>query len=218
MEKTATLNLRVNPTVKERAEKVLSQLGVPMSTAIDMYLNQISLTGGIPFSVSLPKAPVSIHADAMTTEEIHQKLEKGYNDIAAGRVQNAAEAFAKFREITNEALADMEQLYNHIAYVLQAPENAMDQYNRIADAILTLDTMAERIRIMESEPERSKEMRRLLVDNYSVFFVIQGDKVIVTDVLYSASDIERLNEKIKQYIKHQAGYVPVKRKVSCLFA
>ena len=45
MEKTATLNLRVNPTVKERAEKVLSQLGVPMSTAIDMYLNQISLTG-----------------------------------------------------------------------------------------------------------------------------------------------------------------------------
>ena len=55
---------------------------------------------------------------------------------------------------------------------------------------LTLDTMAERIRIMESEPERSKEMRRLLVDNYSVFFVIQGDKVIVTDVLYSASDIE----------------------------
>ena len=82
----------------KKAEKVLSQLGVPMSTAIDMYLNQISLTGGIPFSVSLPKAPVSIHADAMTTEEIHQKLEKGYNDIAAGRVQNAAEAFAKFRE------------------------------------------------------------------------------------------------------------------------
>ena len=87
MGKSATLNLRVNPAVKERAEKVLSQLGVPMSTAIDMYLNQISLTGGIPFSVSLPKAPVSIHADGMTAEEIHQKLEKGYNDIAAGRVQ-----------------------------------------------------------------------------------------------------------------------------------
>ena len=84
---------------KNRAEKVLSQLGVPMSTAIDMYLNQISLTGGIPFSVSLPKAPVSIHADAMTTEEIHQKLEKGYNDIAAGRVQNAAEAFTKLGRI-----------------------------------------------------------------------------------------------------------------------
>ncbi|MDE6970833.1 MAG: type II toxin-antitoxin system RelB/DinJ family antitoxin [Eubacterium sp.] len=98
MEKTATLNVRVNPAVKERAEKVLAQLGVPVSTAIDMYLYQISLTGGIPFSVSLPKTPVSIHADAMTTEEIHKKLEKGYNDIAAGKVQNAAEAFAKFGE------------------------------------------------------------------------------------------------------------------------
>ena len=98
MEKTATLNLRVNPVVKERAEKVLSRLGIPMSTAIDIYLNQISLTGGIPFSVSLPKAPASVHADVMTTEEIHRKLEEGYQDIAAGNVQNAVEAFREFRE------------------------------------------------------------------------------------------------------------------------
>lgn len=92
--------------------------------------------------------------------------------------------------ITEEALADMEQVYHHIAYVLCAPENAMEQYNRIADAILTLETMPERIRIMDAEPERSKEMRRLLVDHYSVFYVIREDAVIVTDVLYSESDIE----------------------------
>ena len=73
MEKTATLNLRVNPTVKERAEAVLSRLGVPMSTAIDMYLNQISLTGGIPFTVTLPKAPDSLNVDQMTDEEFHVK-------------------------------------------------------------------------------------------------------------------------------------------------
>lgn len=68
MEKTATLNLRVNPEVKERAEEVLSKLGVPMSTAINMYLNQISLTGGIPFAITLPKAPNAINADLMTTK------------------------------------------------------------------------------------------------------------------------------------------------------
>lgn len=94
-------------------------------------------------------------------------------------------------EITNEALADMEQLYNHITYNLLSPENAMDQYNRIADAILSLDTLAERVRVMESEPEQSMGIRRLLVDNYSVFYVIDGEKVTVTNVLYSASDIER---------------------------
>ena len=31
MEKTATLNLRVNPIAKQRAEQVLKQLGIPMS-------------------------------------------------------------------------------------------------------------------------------------------------------------------------------------------
>jgi DNA-damage-inducible protein J len=98
MEKSTTLNLRVNPTVKQRAEDILSQLGIPMSTAIDMYLKQISMVGGIPFSVTLPKAPESINADTMDAAEIREKLEKGYADFEAGRVQNAAEAFAKFRK------------------------------------------------------------------------------------------------------------------------
>ncbi len=43
---------------------------------------------------------------------------------------------------------------------------------------------------MDSEPEHSKEIRRMLVDNYSVFYVIKGDRVIVTNVLYTASNIE----------------------------
>lgn len=95
MEKTATLNLRVNPTVKEQAEMVLARLGVPMSTAINMYLNQISLTGGIPFAVTLPKASEDINADVMTDEEIHVKLQSGYDDVKAGRVKKAAEALKR---------------------------------------------------------------------------------------------------------------------------
>ena len=98
MEKTATLNLRVNPTVKERAEAVLSRLGIPMSTAIDIYLNQIFLTGGIPFAVTLPNAPDDINADLMSVEEIRAQLQEGYNDMLAERVENADIAFAKFRE------------------------------------------------------------------------------------------------------------------------
>lgn len=98
MEKTTTLNLRVNPDVKKRAEEILSQLGMPMSTAIDIYLKQISLTGGIPFAVTLPKAPVSVNADLMTTNEIHAKLKEGYNDIEKGNVQDASVAFQKFRK------------------------------------------------------------------------------------------------------------------------
>lgn len=93
-------------------------------------------------------------------------------------------------KITDHALADMEQIYDHIAYKLLSPENAMRQYDRIADAILTLDTMPERFRFMDSEPECAKKLRRMLVDHYSVFYVIEEDQVVVTNVLYSASDIE----------------------------
>ena len=61
---------------------------------------------------------------------------------------------------------------------------------RIADEILTLDTFPERFRIMDSEPEKRMELRRMLVDNYSVFYTIRDERVVVTDVLYTASDIE----------------------------
>ncbi|MBS4030787.1 MAG: type II toxin-antitoxin system RelB/DinJ family antitoxin [Clostridiales bacterium] len=98
MEKTATLNLRVNPDVKRRVEEVLSQLGIPMSTAIDIYLKQILMTGGIPFDVKLPKAPASVNADLMTTDEIYAKLKEGYNDIEKGNVLDASAAFQKFRK------------------------------------------------------------------------------------------------------------------------
>ena len=67
-------------------------------------------------------------------------------------------------EITEEALADMEQLYNHIAYVLLSPENAMGQYDRIAGAIGKLHTMPERFRIMDLEQEHFRRLRRMIVD------------------------------------------------------
>lgn len=97
MEKSVTMNLRVNPTLKVQAEDILKQLGIPMSTAVDMYLRQITLVGGIPFSVTLPKAPASVDADRMGTEEIHAKLQKGLEDAEAGRTRDAREAFDAFR-------------------------------------------------------------------------------------------------------------------------
>ena len=98
MEKSMTLNLRVNPVVKQQAEDVLKQVGIPMATAIDMYLRQIKLTGGIPFSVSLPKAPAVVNADAMSTDQLRMELMAGYDDLQAGNVQDAGEAFVRFRD------------------------------------------------------------------------------------------------------------------------
>ena len=48
----------------------------------------------------------------------------------------------------------MEDIYNYIALELLSPDNAIGQYNRIADEILTLDVFPQRYRIMDSEPEK----------------------------------------------------------------
>ena len=98
MEKTATLNLRINPEVKKSAEGVLYQLGVPMATAIDMFLKQVTLTGGIPFAVTLPKAPDNVNLDAVSVLRIREMLDEGLEDVENGRVSPAKDAFAQSRE------------------------------------------------------------------------------------------------------------------------
>ena len=98
MEKNATLNLRVNSEIKKNAEEVLTRLGISMSAAIGIYLNQICLTGGIPFAVTLPQAPPELNMDLMSELELQAKLEKGYMDAISGRTKDAKEVFAALRE------------------------------------------------------------------------------------------------------------------------
>lgn len=93
MDKTTTLNLRVNPIVKQQAEDVLKQLGIPMATAIDMYLRQISMTGSIPFKVALAQAPQHLNADLMSAEQIRSLLQEGLDDVKAGRMRDFDEVF-----------------------------------------------------------------------------------------------------------------------------
>ena len=98
MEKTTTMNLRVNPAVKRQAEDVLKQLGVPMATAVDMFLRQIAMTGSIPFAIALPKAPDSVNADKMTASQLREAIQAGLDDMEAGNMQDAGAAFAQFRK------------------------------------------------------------------------------------------------------------------------
>ena len=51
--KTANVTARIQPEVKEQAEAILSQLGIPVSVFIDMAYRQVILRDGIPFSLDL---------------------------------------------------------------------------------------------------------------------------------------------------------------------
>lgn len=48
--KSANVTVRVEPDVKEKAEAILSELGIPTSTAINMFYRQIVLWNGLPVS------------------------------------------------------------------------------------------------------------------------------------------------------------------------
>ena len=88
MKRTSNVFARVEPEVKEQAEKIHSELGIPMSNAVGMFLRQVVLQRGIPFEMKLPKeTPVAF--GPLTKEERDRELEKGMEDIREGRVYSA---------------------------------------------------------------------------------------------------------------------------------
>ncbi len=99
-------------------------------------------------------------------------------------------------KITNRGLTDMNAIFDYIAVQLQVPETAYKQYERIATAIESLRLLPERNPLMDVQPEHDLGMRRLLVDNYSVIYVVHDEAVTVLRVLYSASDfVSRLRDE-----------------------
>lgn len=55
MAKTDVLHVRVEPRVKKQAEKTLNDLGLSITEAINVFLNQVILNDGIPFEIKKPR-------------------------------------------------------------------------------------------------------------------------------------------------------------------
>lgn len=49
----ANLNIRTEKEIKESAEDILSQLGLTMSAAVNIFLRQVIRENGIPFELKL---------------------------------------------------------------------------------------------------------------------------------------------------------------------
>ena len=96
MANTANLYARIEPELKEQAETILAALGIPASNAITMFYKQIILQRGIPFEMKLPeRKPVDMNA--LSQEQLNTELQKGYDDVLAGRTKPADQVFAAIR-------------------------------------------------------------------------------------------------------------------------
>lgn len=51
---TIPTTIRIDKDVKAKASALLKELGLDMSTAVNMFLHQLILRNGFPFSVTVP--------------------------------------------------------------------------------------------------------------------------------------------------------------------
>ncbi|MBQ8292363.1 MAG: type II toxin-antitoxin system RelB/DinJ family antitoxin [Bacilli bacterium] len=52
--KSSNINIRVDKEIKEKCEKIYESLGINMSIAINLFLNQTIRANGIPFEIKAP--------------------------------------------------------------------------------------------------------------------------------------------------------------------
>ena len=52
---TSPTQIRIDSTVKKDANELFSELGIDMSSAVNIFLRQCILHGGLPFKVEVPK-------------------------------------------------------------------------------------------------------------------------------------------------------------------
>jgi len=89
--KSAQIRARIEPDIKAGAEGVLTSLGMSMSEAISLYLNQIIHHNGLPFPVRIPtdelKASISQAANGEFTTVSLDELAEQFNlaDHAEGK-------------------------------------------------------------------------------------------------------------------------------------
>ena len=53
MHKTATINTRIDPTLKKEAEGILSRIGLSAAEAIRLFYSQIKIQKGLPFTLKI---------------------------------------------------------------------------------------------------------------------------------------------------------------------
>ena len=76
--KEAVVRARVHPDLKEDAERVFETLGINTTEAIRMFLSQVRLRGGLPFSVEIPR-----NEDLLMPTGVRQSaLDSVYDDEA----------------------------------------------------------------------------------------------------------------------------------------
>ena len=95
------------------------------------------------------------------------------------------------------AVADLRNIFGYIAHTLLEPSTALNQTNRIREGIRSLSTMPSRHALVDWEPWRSLQIRKMPIDNYVVFYSVDTETYFVTvyRIFYGGRNIQDLLQK-----------------------
>ncbi|HFH9922158.1 TPA: type II toxin-antitoxin system RelB/DinJ family antitoxin [Streptococcus suis] len=85
---TSPTQIRIETTVKEDANALFARLGLDMSSAVNIFLRQCVLRGGLPFSVELPK----YNQETLEAMEEARKISRDPNVPSYATVQDLFKA------------------------------------------------------------------------------------------------------------------------------
>ena len=96
-----------------------------------------------------------------------------------------------------ESIDDLRDIFAYISVYLSESTIARKQVERIRTAVKTLDQLPLRNPLVEWEPWSTYQMRKLLVDNYIVFYLVDTENktVSVIRILYGGRDLEAVLTK-----------------------
>jgi DNA-damage-inducible protein J len=70
MIKTANLNIRIDPQTKQGAEQLFSTFGITISDAVNIFLRQSLMEGGLPFEMKQPRYNIETEAAMQEARDI----------------------------------------------------------------------------------------------------------------------------------------------------
>ena len=92
------IQIEIDAELKEDVEKILKDLGTDIQTVITMFLEQVALTGKLPFDVEKDKLPAPYSLIVKSEEDLIKKLQKAEKDIEEGRVHPVKETLEEIQK------------------------------------------------------------------------------------------------------------------------
>ena len=158
----------------------------------DLYILQKNGAGDL--------AVMSIELYELLTDKhiLYKELEKGINSLEKGEKISEEELYEELDKIQKEGLfvkkynieysldakQDLIEIKQYIKYNLQEPEIAQKLILKIRKEISTLKNNPEIYTIIDDDIIKKLEIRKLMIDNYIVFYRIKNNNIQIVRIMY----------------------------------